>query len=70
MVRTEENAGMPPVTVLFDRAVLPPPGTGRSTALAQDGEWAVDAAASIGVALLGAAIPSGSSPRRELLPSM
>ncbi|WP_338403862.1 DUF58 domain-containing protein [Cellulosimicrobium arenosum] len=67
MVRTDESAGLPPVTVLLDRGLLPAadaagpagPGSaggpgGRQQA---DGEWAVEAAASIGVALLQAGHP-------------
>ncbi|GAA1401072.1 DUF58 domain-containing protein [Oerskovia paurometabola] len=58
MVRTDENAGVPPVTVLLDRGVLPPPDTDRSSRAAQDGEWAVEAAASVAVTLLGAGHPA------------
>ncbi|QDW63087.1 DUF58 domain-containing protein [Oerskovia sp. KBS0722] len=57
MVRTDENAGMASVTVLLDRGVLPPPDTDRSSMAAQDGEWAVEAAASVAVTLLGAGHP-------------
>ncbi|MBE7698935.1 DUF58 domain-containing protein [Oerskovia sp. Sa1BUA8] len=57
MVRTDENAGMPPVTVLLDRGTLPPPGTDRASSTAQDGEWAIEAAASVAVMLLAAGHP-------------
>ncbi|MFF3064358.1 DUF58 domain-containing protein [Oerskovia sp. NPDC057915] len=57
MVRTDENAGMASVTVLLDRGVLPPPDTDRSSSVARDGEWAVEAAASVAVTLLGAGHP-------------
>lgn len=57
MVRTDENAGIPAVTVLLDRGALPAPGTDRASSGAQDGEWAVEAAVSVAVALLGAGHP-------------
>ncbi|MET4223361.1 DUF58 domain-containing protein [Oerskovia enterophila] len=73
MVRTDESAGMPPVTVLLDRSALPPPGTARSTPAAEDGEWAVEAAASVGIALLAAGHPvrlvaSTGAPAVEAIP--
>ncbi|MBD5788104.1 DUF58 domain-containing protein [Cellulosimicrobium terreum] len=58
MVRSDESAGLPPVTVLLDRGLLPNPdlvhGAGQAVA---DGEWAVDLAASIAVALVQAGHP-------------
>ncbi|ROS77202.1 DUF58 domain-containing protein [Cellulomonas sp. PhB143] len=46
MVRAEESAGLPSATVLVDRALLLP-GAGTTDA----GEWAVDLAASVALAL-------------------
>ncbi|MHA7134930.1 DUF58 domain-containing protein [Oerskovia turbata] len=73
MVRTDENAGIPPVTLLFDRGTLPPPGANRATRSSQDGEWAVEAAASVAVALLGAGhpvrlVPSSTEPAIDSIP--
>ncbi len=53
MVRSDESAGLPPVTVLLDRGLLPHPDLAAGARYV-DGEWAVECAASIAVALLGA----------------
>ncbi len=58
MVRVDESAGLPPVTVLLDRGLLPHPDLAASSSRAlADGEWAVECAASIGVSLLQAGHP-------------
>ncbi len=58
MVRSDESAGLPPVTVLLDRGLLPHPELAASSPRAlADGEWAVECAASIGVSLLQAGHP-------------
>ena len=56
MVRSDEGAGLPPVTVLFDRGLLPPHdgGKGWDHVRADRGEWAVECAASIAVSLVEA----------------
>ncbi|AEG44048.1 DUF58 domain-containing protein [Isoptericola variabilis] len=66
MVRADESSGVRPVTVLLDRALLPPPveprtgpwPTQRSVQAVDDGEWAVELAASIAVAFLEAGHPA------------
>lgn len=73
MVRTDENAGLPPVTVLLDRGTLPAPGIERQTSSGEDGEWAVEAAASVATTLLGAGHPvrfiaSSRVPAVEIVP--
>lgn len=58
MVRADESAGLPPVSVLLDRGLLPHPELAASSPRAlADGEWAVECAASIGVSLLQAGHP-------------
>ncbi|PZR55437.1 DUF58 domain-containing protein [Xylanimonas oleitrophica] len=61
MVRTDEAAGVRPVTVLLDRALLPAPGEARSVATTTDadttGEWAVEHAASLACSFLDAGHP-------------
>ncbi|MCB7137774.1 DUF58 domain-containing protein [Cellulosimicrobium marinum] len=58
MVRADESASLPPVSVLLDRGLLPHPGLDHPGAHAlADGEWAVEAAASVGVSLLQAGHP-------------
>ncbi|WP_454044165.1 DUF58 domain-containing protein [Cellulosimicrobium sp. Marseille-Q8652] len=58
MVRSDESASLPPVTVLFDRGLLPHPDLGRSGGHAlADGDWSVECAASVGVSLLHAGHP-------------
>ncbi len=74
MVRADESAGVRPVTVLLDRALLPPPPeartgpwpTQRSLNRQEDGERAVELAASIAVSFLEAGhpvrlVPSGAT---------
>jgi len=66
MVRADESAGVRPVTVLLDRSVLPPPvesrsgpwPTQRTVQSLEDGEWAVELAASVAVSFLGAGHPA------------
>ncbi len=66
MVRADESSGVRPVTVLLDRGLLPPPvearsgawPTQRSVQALDDGEWAVELAASIAVSFLGAGHPA------------
>jgi len=75
MVRADESAGVRPVTVLFDRSLLPPPvdpraGVWPSTRGARtlaEGELAVELAASVATSFLDAGhparlVPSGSGP--------
>ncbi|GAB6938429.1 DUF58 domain-containing protein [Isoptericola variabilis] len=75
MVRADESAGVRPVTVLFDRSLLPPPvdprtGVWPSTRGARtlaEGELAVEFAASVATSFLDAGhparlVPSGSGP--------
>ncbi|WP_245534446.1 DUF58 domain-containing protein [Xylanimonas cellulosilytica] len=59
MVRTDEAAGVRPVTVVLDRALLPAPGEQRSVAgtLLGDGEWAVEHVASLACSFLAAGHP-------------
>ena len=58
MVRADESASLPPVTVLYDRGLLPHPDLTRSGGHAlADGEWSVECAASVGVSLLHAGHP-------------
>lgn len=56
MVRSDEGAGTPPVTVLYDRGLLPPHADGRtlSTRNRGRGEWSVECCASIAASLVGA----------------
>jgi uncharacterized protein (DUF58 family) len=66
MVRADESSGVRPVTVLLDRGLLPAPvearsgawPTQRSVQALEDGEWAVELAASIAVSFLGAGHPA------------
>ncbi|WP_125775287.1 DUF58 domain-containing protein [Antribacter gilvus] len=64
MVRADEAAGVRPVTVLVDRSLLPhryDTGTAiapRNPAAIDDGEWAVELAASIAVSFLEAGHPA------------
>jgi len=53
MVRADEGAGMRPVTVLLDLGLLVPPGESESICglTPDDGEWAVELAASIACAV-------------------
>lgn len=75
MVRADESAGVRPVSVLFDRSLLPPPvdpRTGvwpstRGTRTHAEGELAVELAASVATSFLDAGHParlvaSGSGP--------
>ncbi|MFD6135957.1 DUF58 domain-containing protein [Isoptericola sp. NPDC056618] len=75
MVRADESAGVRPVTVLFDRALLPPPvdpRTGvwpstRGSRTHAEGELAVELAASVATSFLDAGhptrlVPTGSGP--------
>ena len=59
MVRTDEAAGVRPITVLLDRGLLPAPGDQRALAgpLLADGEWAVEHAASLACSFLDAGHP-------------
>ncbi|QAY62332.1 DUF58 domain-containing protein [Xylanimonas allomyrinae] len=59
MVRTDEAAGVRPVSVVLDRALLPAPGEQRSVAgtLHGDGEWAVELVASLACSFLDAGHP-------------
>ncbi|QAY70626.1 DUF58 domain-containing protein [Xylanimonas protaetiae] len=59
MVRTDEAAGVRPVTVLLDRALLPAPGEPRAVAgtVTADGEWAVEHVASLACSFLDAGHP-------------
>ncbi|MFC8921552.1 DUF58 domain-containing protein [Cellulosimicrobium sp. NPDC057127] len=58
MVRADESASLPPVTVLLDRGLLPHPDlASRGGHALADGEWAVECAASVGVSLLQAGHP-------------
>ncbi|MFC8732469.1 DUF58 domain-containing protein [Luteimicrobium sp. NPDC057192] len=57
MVRSDEGAGLPPVTVLFDRGLLPTRDATKAwdhVRPAERGEWAVECAASIAVSLVEA----------------
>ncbi|WP_418277221.1 DUF58 domain-containing protein [Isoptericola jiangsuensis] len=64
MVRADEGAGVRPVSVLLDRALLAPapddrPGARHPGALAvSDGEWAVELAASVAVSFLEGGHPT------------
>ncbi|WP_277212798.1 DUF58 domain-containing protein [Isoptericola croceus] len=64
MVRADESAGLRPVTVLLDRRLLAPPPEERSGAHApartvvDDGEWAVELAASVATSFLEAGHPT------------
>ncbi|WP_425954309.1 DUF58 domain-containing protein [Xylanimonas sp. McL0601] len=59
MVRTDEAAGVRPVSVVLDRALLPAPGEQRGVAgtLRADGEWAVELVASLACSFLDAGHP-------------
>ncbi|MFP3713646.1 DUF58 domain-containing protein [Puerhibacterium sp. TATVAM-FAB25] len=59
MVRSDEAAGVRPVSVLLDRALLPAPGAARSVGglTEHDGEWAVELTASVALAFLAAGHP-------------
>lgn len=56
MVRSDEGAGLPPVTVLFDRGLLPAHVDGKpeATHTRGRGEWAVECCASIATSLVAA----------------
>jgi uncharacterized protein (DUF58 family) len=61
MVRADESAGVRPVTVLLDRSLLPPAqeaGSPRRPAAVDDGEWAVELAASVATSFLDAGHPT------------
>ncbi|WP_129783306.1 DUF58 domain-containing protein [Promicromonospora panici] len=61
MVRADESAGVRPVTVLLDRSLLPhwqDAGGLRRPAAVDDGEWAVELAASIATSFLEAGHPT------------
>jgi uncharacterized protein (DUF58 family) len=61
MVRADESAGVRPVTVLLDRSLLPhwqESGSPRRPAAVDDGEWAVELAASIATSFLDAGHPA------------
>ncbi len=64
MVRADESAGLRPVTVLLDRELLAPPPDDRPGArppardVVDDGEWAVELAASVATSFLEAGHPT------------
>lgn len=63
LVRADESAGVRPVSVLLDRALLPHQQDGGTTAFSRpaavaDGEWAVDLVASMATSFLDAGHPS------------
>ncbi|WP_423465107.1 DUF58 domain-containing protein [Promicromonospora sp. MS192] len=61
MVRADESAGVRPVTVLLDRSLLPhwqEAGGSRRAVATDDGEWAVELAASIATSFLDAGHPT------------
>ncbi|NOV96914.1 DUF58 domain-containing protein [Isoptericola halotolerans] len=64
MVRADESAGLRPVTVLLDLGLLAPPPDGRPGARPasrvdiDDGEWAVELAASVATSFLEAGHPT------------
>lgn len=61
MVRADESAGVRPVTVLLDRSLLPhrqEAGGPRHPVAVDDGEWAVELAASIATSFLDAGHPT------------
>lgn len=61
MVRADESAGVRPVTVLLDRSLLPHSQDSaglRRPAAVDDGEWAVEIAASIATSFLEAGHPT------------
>ncbi|WP_407318211.1 DUF58 domain-containing protein [Isoptericola halotolerans] len=64
MVRADESAGLRPATVLLDRRLLAPPAENRpgarppSRPQVDDGEWAVELAASVATSFLGAGHPT------------
>lgn len=61
MVRADESAGVRPVTVLLDRSLLPhaqDAGGLRRPAAVDDGEWAVELAASVATSFLDAGHPT------------
>lgn len=61
MVRADESAGVRPVTVLLDRSLLPSSqesGSPHRPAAVDDGEWAVELAASIATSFLDAGHPA------------
>ncbi|PRZ05586.1 uncharacterized protein (DUF58 family) [Isoptericola sp. CG 20/1183] len=64
MVRADESAGLRPVTVLLDRGLLAPPPDERPGArppvreVVDDGEWAVELAASVATSFLDAGHPT------------
>ncbi|GAB2454779.1 DUF58 domain-containing protein [Xylanimonas ulmi] len=70
MVRTDEAAGVRPISVVLDRALLPAPGELRSVAGTSraDGEWAVELVASLACSFLDAGHPARLVPtsRRPL----
>ena len=59
MVRTDEAAGVRPVSVLLDRALLPAAGEHRSVAgyRHDEGEWAIELAASLACSFAGSGHP-------------
>ncbi len=59
MVRTDEAAGVRPVSVLLDRGLLAAPGESRTPtgAPAADGEWAIELVASLACSILAAGHP-------------
>ncbi|GAB4085092.1 hypothetical protein GCM10028784_17220 [Myceligenerans cantabricum] len=63
LVRTDESAGVRPVSVLLDRALLPHQQENATVAFSRpgavaDGEWAVDLAASLATSFLDAGHPA------------
>lgn len=62
MVRADESAGVRPVTVLLDRSLLPhateSAPSGRNPGTIEDGEWAVELAASVATSFLDSGHPS------------
>ena len=59
MVRTDEAAGVRPVSVVLDRGLLPASGEHRSAAglTSDDGEWAVELVASLATSFAGSGHP-------------
>jgi uncharacterized protein (DUF58 family) len=70
MVRTDEAAGVRPVTVVLDRGLLPPRGEPRSIAgtSLSDGEWAVEHVASLACSFLAAGHPVRLTPTTHTAP--
>lgn len=73
MVRSDESAGLRPVTVLLDRALLPATGESRPGALTARadaaGEWAVELVASLATSLLDTGHPVRLVPTSLVAPA-